>query len=50
MKTETNEKFTVWIGGIPDAENVDKSKALEILKYWESLGYDDVIIESEGKQ
>lgn len=49
MKTNAKAKYTVWVGGIPDVENVELSKALRVLKYWISLGYDDAVIEMSIK-
>lgn len=46
---ESNEeKYTVWVGGIPDVENVSKEEAEVVAKEWRDKGYDDVIIEAEG--
>lgn len=46
---ESNEeKYTVWVGGVPDVENVSKEEAEVVAKEWRDKGYDDVIIEAEG--
>ena len=38
-------KYTVWVGGVPDIENVDIEWAKEIADEWREQGYDDVVIE-----
>lgn len=40
-----NMVYTVWVGGIPDIENVSFNKAKQVFNYWVSLGYDDVQME-----
>jgi hypothetical protein len=36
--------YTVWIGGIPDIENVSYVLAKKIYQAWIDQGYDDVLI------
>ena len=39
-------KWTVWVGGSEMSSNLlSHSQALKIVKVWEDLGYDDVIVE-----
>jgi len=40
-----NNKYTVWVGGVPDLENINIEYAEEIADEWREQGYDDVRIE-----
>ncbi len=37
--------YTVWVGGVPDIENVNLEEARKVYHYWVKLGYDDVHLE-----
>lgn len=37
--------FIVWVGGIPDYEGDNYLEAYSVYKKWQTLGYDDVILE-----
>ena len=39
-----NNRYTVWVGGVPDVEDVDMEWAKEIADEWREQGYDDVAI------
>ena len=39
------QTYTVWVGGVPDLENIDIEWAKEIADEWREQGYDDVVIE-----
>ena len=41
----TKQTYTVWVGGVPDLENIDIEWAKEIADEWREQGYDDVVIE-----
>lgn len=41
--------YTVWIGGIPDIENVSYALAKKIYQAWIDQGYDDVLITEDWK-
>tara|TARA_Y100001963_G_C6739520_1_gene428200 strand:- start:1024 stop:1341 length:318 start_codon:yes stop_codon:yes gene_type:complete len=36
--------YTVWVGGIPDVEEVDQATAMEVAIEWRDKGYDDVLV------
>jgi hypothetical protein len=39
--------YTVWVGGVEVNDNyVNEETAKSIANYWESHGYDDVVIET----
>jgi len=40
-----SNKYTVWVGGVPDVENVSMNEAHDIYLEWVKMGYDDVCIE-----
>ena len=40
-----NNRYTVWVGGVADLENIDIEWAKEIADEWREQGYDDVVIE-----
>jgi len=40
-----NNRYTVWVGGVPDIEDIDIEWAKEIADEWREQGYDDVVIE-----
>ena len=41
--------YTVWVGGIPDVQEVDHATAVEVSSEWIVKGYDDVVIEKESE-
>jgi len=42
---DVSNKYTVWVGGVPDVENVSMNEAHDIYLEWVKMGYDDVCIE-----
>lgn len=41
--------YTTWVGGIPDIEGVDYDIAVRVRDEWVDKGYDDVVIEEDGR-
>lgn len=49
-KVNKSQTYTVWVGGVPDVEDVDIDKALKVLRHWLVRGYDDAVIEITNKK